>query len=347
MRIVLFILLLFKITIATAQTKVSAVELNCKLYSNAQYYMQNNNLDAGIKVLNDLILLEPENVIFRRDLATAYLAKQKYRSAQMVIDDCLKLKDATEECFVLGATTYSKLDNYKLANKVLQKGLSKYTTSALILNAKGELNYNFNKMADAEAAWVSAININPSYPILFYNLANYYAEEKNPYRASICAETFLNMESFTSRTVAMKKVFVEANLEIIKQLFEKPNETEQITGIVLKFNSEFEKYYYSKLQENKSLILNGFNIDDAAAWRAQVLREINVEKKYGFSLFNHLSKIRDNGYWLSYHQWLFGSSLENNKFTTWVKNNSANFDNFLKFMQEEKVKPEQEQFYFN
>jgi predicted Zn-dependent protease len=348
MKIFIIILFFLSLSTANAQYKYAKTEESEKLYSDAKVYLQRNDTKNAILVLKNLCNVEPDNIYFKRDLAATYLAINKTRSAEMVIEDCLKLDNASEECYMLGVAIYSKLDNFKIAKKVVQEGLSKFNTSAVLWNVKGELFYNFNKNAEAIKAWEQCIQVNPNNSQLFYNLANYYSRvEKNPLKASIHAEIFLNMESFTSRSLAMKNIIYNGYKELALQAFEEEEEIAEKSKNNTTVKSDFEGYLITKLKQNKVMILNGFNLEDILNWRTAFLNDILKDKKFDYNLFIQYEKINTKGHWDNYNRWIFAQLDNATAFTNWVKANGPQYDSFLKFIQEEKTKPQPNEFYFN
>ena len=80
-----------------AQPVLGATEEARDLYASARQYLQKGDYANSIMVYNQVIQLEPKNLIYRRELANVYYIQGDLLRAEKMITPLLKADDADEE----------------------------------------------------------------------------------------------------------------------------------------------------------------------------------------------------------------------------------------------------------
>lgn len=127
-------------------------------------YLQQEEVDKSIEVLNRALALEPKEAGIFFTLGSAYFQKEDYQTAITEIEKGLKLKsDNPSAWFDLG-NSYYKLGKYPKAISSYEKALSVEKQFWPAINNIGLIKYEQGDMAAAIKNWQTALTIDKEQP---------------------------------------------------------------------------------------------------------------------------------------------------------------------------------------
>ena len=316
------------------------------LYTTARMYLQKQDYANSIMVYHQAIQLEPENLIYRRELAHVYYISGDMSNAEKIIHPLLKSSDADEETYQVACRIYSKMNRFEDAKEAINKGINKFPAAGMLYAEKGDLYTQQKKYKDAAAAWEKGIEKAPAFHLNYYNLTKVYFFTKRYLWAILHGEAFVNMESFSSRTEEIKKLIFEG----YKHLFSDLNQM-ALQGKLNQYEQpkNFEQSCMNIFDNLRNVVTGGITENNLTMLRTRFLLEWNKKyaSKYPFALIEHQQKFLLNGFYDCYNQWLFGR-LDNEKFmTTWTQKNAALMNRFDTYFRSNKLVPKENQYYLN
>ncbi len=93
-----------------AQTEDGNTSAN-DLYETARAYVQKSDYANAIMVYHQAIQLDPQNLIYRRDLAHAYYLQGDMINGEKIIKPLLKADDADADTYLIACRIYTKMRN--------------------------------------------------------------------------------------------------------------------------------------------------------------------------------------------------------------------------------------------
>ncbi len=346
-KIVLLILGVVYCMLVQAQSVVGNTEMARELYAKAKKYTMKKDYTNAILVYNQLARMEPQNLIYRRELAFAYYLGGDLSRATQVITPLLKAKDADEATFLTASQIFSRRDMSKAAIAAIERGIKKFPNSGLLYSDYGRLHSAKKKYKKAEEAWEKGVKNDPNYHLNYYNLSKSYFVSKRPLWAIIYGETFINMERYSMRTEEVKKIVFDSYKQLIanNQLanFASKNEKKNLSRTQSKFEKQVNKVYANLA----NVVIGGVDIDNIVMLRTRfLLRWSQVEgQEFPLHLFDFMNNLLSNGYFESYNQWLFGKASNDKAYIDWVKENPETYSDFENFYRSYRFKNKQNQYY--
>jgi tetratricopeptide (TPR) repeat protein len=342
--------LLFE-TALYAQVVVSGSTTEARgYYIAAQKYIKQDDPDKAIGAYTAALILEPNNYVYLRDLSKLYLNVGNTTQAINYIERAMQLKSNDETVYEYANIIYSKLNKYEYAKNALSKGIKRFPKSGLLYHSKGDLFFLYEHDGDALSYYEKGIQVDPTYHLNYYKAAKLeITQNENITKALVFAETFINLESFTSKTQEMKKLM----LDCYKNLNEKLNNNygnKPYNKITLSnTTNEFEKNINQAYIDNKYMLVGGLSTNNLIMLRIKFLIEwaTKYNKTHNFELYNFQQKLISDGYYEAYNQWIFGALLDKDKFQKWAIDNGEELNKLTDYIQNNKIKPRYEQYYFN
>jgi Tfp pilus assembly protein PilF len=344
MKYIYFIWGLLMINSAFAQTTVSNNAEARELYTNARNYLQMGDFANAIMVFNQAVQVDPENLILRRELANAYYLQGDLLRGEKMAVPLLKRDDADEATFQVAANILSGLNKMDDAKSALNKGIDKYPHSGILYANKGELYTKEKKYKSASEAWEKGIEKDPKYHLNYYNLSKVYFFTKNYLWAILYGETFVNLESFSSKTEEVKKIVFESYKFLIAEL-----NNVSLDGKTNRYANpkNFEESCLKIFDNLRNVVTGGIHAENVTMLRIRFLMEWNrlYAKTYPSELIDHQQRLMLKGFYDTYNQWLFGK-LDNAKlYKSWTQKNAELMNQFDNYLRNAKLSPRENQYY--
>ncbi len=314
------------------------------LYLKARMYLQKNDYANAIMVYNQAIGVEPGNLVFRRELAHAYYMQGDMLKGEKMISPLLKSEEADEETYQVGSRIYRAMKKTEDARNAINRGIEKFPRAGALYAEKGEIYTQEKKYKSAAEAWEQGIEQAPTFRVNYYNLSKVYFFTKNYLWALTYGETFVNMESFSSKSEEIKKIVFESYKYLIAEL-----SNTALDGKINRYANPqtFEEACLSIFDNLRTVVTGGMNTDNLAQLRIRFLIDWNktYAKEYPFALFDYQQELLRKGHFECYNQWLFGKLDHEAHFKQWTQKYAVNMNQFDQFFRNNKLIPREQQYY--
>jgi Tfp pilus assembly protein PilF len=246
----LFIAFLLPISGAlTAQTAKEFYKKGIELYDNGNYEGALGQYEAALKI-------EPKNSTFHYEMASTYLALQKYDDAIKYAEKVIKLKDGNENlAHVLVGTGYDLLGKPKKAIKAYEEGIKAYPNDYNLYFNLGITLQSQKEYDKAESAAMSSIKNNPYHANSHALLANVQYEKNKKIRTMLPFYGYLWVKPTGKKALAIR--------ELLERLYKNGARVEQKgdkQNIVISLSAPDDKEEFSSEESTMSLLASLMSI---------------------------------------------------------------------------------------
>mgnify|MGYP006274755045 CR=1 FL=1 len=309
-----------------------------KLHSTAKNFMRSGDMGNAIIVLRRGLELNPGNLEMLKDLAYAQFLNKDYASAQKTAQPLTDRKDADVACYQILAMIYRSLDEKKESEKLYRSGMKRFPSSGVLFNEYGELLWDREEPAEAIKYWEKGIAADPNYPSNYYHAARYYFFSTEKLWGLLYGEIFINLESYTQRTVEIKKLLLDG----YKKLFS--------GSALLKdepAKNPFTQAVLSLYQQQSPQMNQGLSIETITVLQTRFILEwfTKFSGKYPYRLFDHQRQLLKLGLFDAYLQWIYGPVVSLTAFEEWTKSHATEYQDFLRLQQNRLFKIPAGQYY--
>jgi tetratricopeptide (TPR) repeat protein len=310
-----------------------------QLYLQSQRFIKSKDFNQALDLLLEGISLEPYNSIYHRDAAVCFIGLGQRTKAHYFLDKAMEKEDADESVYLLACKSYIEANDLKNAKHTINKGIEKYPEAGMLYYQKGEMYYIFEQDADALKAYQMGITVEPNYSNNYYHAAKLeILLNENIIKAALYAETFLLLESFSPRSTEMKKLLYECYQNLYQQMIPSADNKVEVTQ-AYKASGTFEKIILKLFNNNKITLIGGINSSNITMFRIRFLLDWQsiVGNEFIVSLFKYQQALINEGHFEAYNQWLFGQQIDKVRYYNWVKQNSADNDQFIQYLSNNKL----------
>lgn len=307
------------------------------LRETARDFSKQGDFNNAILVLSKAHDMEPNNLTVSKDLALACYQKPDYPKMQAVLKPLIERPDADAEVFQLAGMLNKALGDQKECDRVYKKGLKSFPNNGALLSDYGELLWDKQDYS-AIKQWERGIEVDPTYSGNYYNAARYYYFTKDKAWALIYGEMFVNMESYSKRTVEIKSLLLESYKKLYTESDIMKNQDAKNAFVSAFLNSMNRQSDIAKkgiTAETLTMIRTRFIIDwfekDAA--------------KFPLRLFDYQRQLLKEGTFDAYNQWLFGSVQNLTAFENWTNTHADVYKQFTTSQGNRVFKPLPGQYY--
>ncbi len=294
-----------------------------QLHENAKVFMQQGDYGNATLILTRALQQDKQNLGIAKDLSLSYFLQKEDQKALDIIKPFLESNDADDQTYQIAGTIYRRLGQEKEADKNYKYALKKFPNSGGLYNDYGELLFN-NHNPEAIKAWEKGIETDPTFSYNYYNASKYYYSNRNYIWCLLYGETFINLESFTSRTAEIKVILLNA----YKRLFADPDLLKNV-----KDKSAFEIAFLTCMNRQNDVVIRGINPETLTMIRTRFILDWNrnYAEKFPFKLFELQEQLLEQGFFPAYNQWIFGASQNLAAYQNWTSNHSQEAEDFKKF----------------
>jgi tetratricopeptide (TPR) repeat protein len=307
------------------------------LQETARNFAKQGDFSNAIMVLNKAHEMDANNLGVSKDLALAYYQKPDYPKMQAVLKPLLERSDADEQVYQLGGMLNKATGDVKECERIYKKGLQRFPDSAPLLNDYGELLWSKQDYS-AIRQWEHGIQINPGYTGNYYNAAKYYYFTRDKAWSLVYGEMFVNMESYSRRTVEIKELLVEG----YKKLY---TESDILKGQDSK--NEFVLAFLNAMKKQAETAQKGITPETLTMIRTRFVLDWfeHDAARFPFKLFDYQRQLLKEGNFNAYNQWLFGSVQNLAAFENWTSTHTAEYKQFTAAQQNRLFKTAANQYY--
>ncbi len=332
-KIFLLIILQYTNQLVFAQQTVEAIR------KQAMTSAQQQDFTNAIQTLQQGLQQYPDNLDLLKDEAyIAYLGRD-YQHSMQVGKTITEREDADVQSYQILGLTYKAIADYKEADKLYKTALKKFPKSGVLYSEYGDMLAQYDNKHGAVIQWEKGIEAEANYSSNYYYAAKYYADENNIFWSCIYGEIFVNMESLTKRTEEIKTLL----LSNYKNVLSKQSNIE----VLKSSGTDFEKAVAASMSAAMETETGDVSPEMITAFRARFLLNWSNTNAhaYPYRLFDfHLQLLRD-GLFDAYNQWLFGTTINKNKYDNWVYTHDEEMQNFTQFQHNVLFKMPAEQYY--
>lgn len=291
----------------------------------ARSFINRGDNDNALLVLSRALQQDDKNLEIQKTIALAYYLKKDYAKAMELVKPLLDRADADVMTFQIAGNIFKALEELKECEKSYKKGLKLFPASGPLYSEYGELLWA-RKDYTAITQWEKGIETDPSYSGNYYNAALFYYFTKDKVWSILYGEAFVNMESLTERSVAMKKLIYDSYKE---KLFAEADMLKSED----KNKNAFSLAFLETMNKQSSLANAGINPEILTMIRTRFILDwyANYADKYPVKLFDYHRQLLQAGMFDAYNQWLFGMVESLSEYDNWTKTHATEYSAFNHF----------------
>ena len=315
---------LFTFLLLVSVAKAQPTDDVAAMRETAGNFLKKADYDNAILVLNKALQTKPNDLEVSKDLLFAYYVKRDFANAILFGKPLAEREDADVQTYQMLGLAYKSIAEDKEADELYKKGLKKFPTEGILYSEYGDL-LAAKQPIEAIKLWEQGIEVDPNNVNNYYYLAKKYSENGNSLWSILYAETFLNMESFTSRSTEMKNLL----LAQYKTYFATPE-----PKTPNKKNDQFADAVAETLKKEKSQLGFGINPESLTLIRTRFILDWydTHANTFPFRLFEHQKQLLQEGLFEAYNFWLFGPAANLSTYQTWQQFHQEELNGFLGFI---------------
>ena len=285
--------------------------------------MKQGDYSNAAVALNRALVQEPDNAEIIKDLAFAlYMAKDNNKALE-IIKPLLDKREATVQAFQVAGLIYRTKEDTIETEKLYKKALKKFPESGTLYNEYGEFLWNKQDI-NSIRQWEKGMEMDPNYISNYYNAAKYYYYNGEKTWALIYGEIFINMESYSRRTIEIKNLLLETYKKLLTDTDLMKNQNNK---------NPFIAAYLNTISRQSSIAPMGITPESLTILRTRFI--LDWDDKYAsklpFRLFEYHRQLLKDGLFEAYNQWLFGPIQNLTAFQNWTNKHTESYSEFTSF----------------
>jgi tetratricopeptide (TPR) repeat protein len=307
-----------------------------ELYDAARKLMMQGDYTNAQLSLDKALQLSPGNYEMLKDKVYLHFLQRDFTGALETGKPLTDRPDGDFQAFQLVGMVYKEIADYKECEKLYKKGIKKFPASGVLYSEYGDLMMVLNNSEEAINQWEAGIKADPNHSSNYYNATRYYTQKENLFWVLIYGETFLNIESYTTRSPEVKKVLLEAYNRLLK-----PG-----TMDAMQTGSTFQQAVITEMRKTPPSITTPVTPDNLMAIRTRfILNWFETDKKMPFALFDYHRFLMKEGMFEAYNQWIFGPAASAANYQVWQETNAAQVNRFKDYQRSNLFKIPAGQYY--
>lgn len=338
MRVLVLFSLLIIGPIAMGQTsKKDEAAAKCK---QAVQLMDNGDIDASIKLLEEAQKLDPKNSLYPYEMAYALYLKKDYEGAIKKVKPLTKRKDAQDYMFQMLGNSYSSNAQREEAIKAYEQGIERFPNSGRLHLERGNMEMLIEDYDKAMFFYEKGIEVEPTFPSNYYWAGKIYCYSTEEVLGMIYGELFMNLERNSARTEEMSKLLhdtymseIQLRGDSVATVSFSKNATIYVTdpSDMSQFKMPFGVGVYEP-----NLLFSIFSVDSININTLNTIRSTFVDnyyrnkhnELYPIVLFDYQKKVKDAGHMEAYNYWIL-SKGDQARFEEWYDQNLDKWDAFI------------------
>lgn len=318
-----------------------------QMYKQASEQLASGYLQQAIVSYKQLIPLAADQPVLYRDLGKAYYLTQDYTQAFKTLEPLIKSDDADPQSYQIMAASLKASGDKRKAKNTLQKGIERFPRSGLLYHELGLLFEDDNDMPHALEAWLTGIEVKPSYHINYYEAARTYAQSSKPVWTILYAEVFVNMEQHTPRSEETRKLLFDTYRKLYSSapVGDVPAYGQaQAKDVTL----SFEETVMDILMKLAPVVSDGVTAESLTQLRTRFLMDWfsqNNGNRYPYNMFSYQDSMIRYGYYEIYNEWLFGKAENEQQYEAWNKFHVGDMEDLDVWYKEHPFRPLNSDFY--
>jgi tetratricopeptide (TPR) repeat protein len=309
-----------------------------KLHESAKTFIRQGDYSNAVLVLNRLLKNDVNNLELLKDLSFAYYLNKDYARSLETAKPFEERKDTDVQAYQILALIYKALEERKDCERLYRAALKKFPSSGVLYNEYGEMLWTKKEFAEAAKLWEKGIEMDPNNSGNYYNSAKFYYLSADKTWGLIYGEIFINLESYSQRTIEIKGLLLEG----YKKLF---------TGNdFLKYQNtknEFVNAFLGLMQKHSAVVAEGVTTETLTTLRARFILDwyATYAPRFPFRLFEHHNQLLKLGFFDAYNQWIFGAAGNLPAYQQWTSMHSDVNNEFIRLQKNRVFKIPPGQYY--
>jgi Tfp pilus assembly protein PilF len=293
------------------------------LDQTAKAFIRQGDYNNAVLVLNNALKKDPKDLECLKDLAFTYYLDRNFEKALTVAKPIVERPDADVQSFQILGMVYKATESGKECEKMYREGLKRFPRSGVLNNEYGEVLGTSNGV-EAIKYWERGIQADPNYSSNYYNASKYYYTKNNKIWCVLYSEIFVNLESYSQRTLEMKDVLMEEYKKIFADADLFKNQGTR---------NAFESAFIAELGLHASTVISGVDAESLTMLRSEFILSWfgNPTIAFPYRLFDYHRQLLKEGLFNAYNQWLFGAAQDQSKFQAWCNSHTDEYSRFTKF----------------
>lgn len=309
------------------------------LHETAKSFIRQGDYSNAILVLNKALIQEPDNLELLKDQAFAYYLQRDYTRSTGVAKKLLERKDADVQTYQIAALAYKAQGDAKELDKLYKKGLKAFPKSGPLYNEYGELLWGREDYS-AIKQWEKGIEVDPGFSGNYYNAAKYYYLTMDKVWSLIYGEIFINLESYSQRTIEMKDILLNSYKKFFTDADMKKNQD---------VKNEFVIAFIDNMSRQSAVASKGITPESLSMIRTRFILDWFEKNgtKMPLKLFQFQQQLLKEGLFEAYNQWIFGPAQDLTAFQNWTHTHADEYNRFISFQKGRLFKMPENQYYNN
>lgn len=298
--------------------------------------MDNGQIEESIKLLEESINLDPENIDYPYEMGFAYYISKNYEKCIDILTDLKKRKDTNSQVFQLLGNSYDIIGKREKAIDTYEDGLKKLPKSGRLYLELGGMYLVTKEYDKAISYYEKGVDVEPNYPSNYYRLAKIFISSDEEVWGMIYGEIFMNLERNSARTTEISKMLYDTYTNEIKFTSDTSFSVSFSKNAIVDLSSGkaelpfgvgvYELTLMMEMLGEKSIDIHSLN-----RIRTRFINNYfqnNRDKKYPIVLFDFQYKVLKEGHFDAYNYWILMKGDEN-EFIKWKMENPEKWDKFL------------------
>ena len=329
-----FLLFLFLSGKIFAQSDKEIAVSKCR---EAIKLMDGGQIEESIKLLEECIKLDPENMDFPYEMGYANYIAKDYKKTIALLTPLADRKDPNDRVFQLLGNSFDNIGESKKAIEVYEAGLKKIPRSGKLYLELGTLHAMAKEYDKAIRYYESGVNVEPEFPSNYYHLARMFLGSDEEVWGMIYGEIFMNLERNSARTAEISKLLYDTYKSEIKFSSDTTFSVSFSKSFVVdarsikKIEIPFGMGVYEPLLITSTLGEKNIDITSLDRIRTTFVKnyfDTKKDKKYPNLLFDYQQALLKEGHLQAYNHWILMKGDEEG-FNAWYEANREKWDKFV------------------
>ncbi len=298
--------------------------------------MDNGQITESIKLLEESMELDPDNIDYPYEIGYAHYITKEYQKAIDVLTPLAMRNNTNDRIYQLLGNSYDNIGQRDKSIATYEAGLKLLPKSGRLHLELGGMYLTTKEYDKAVAYFEKGIEAEPGYSSNYYQLAKTFLNSEEEVWGMIYGEIFMNLERNSSRTTEISKLLYDTYKSEIKFTSDTSFTVSFSKNAVIDMGSKkpelpfgvgvYEPTLLMEVWPEKQIDIN--SLDRIRTGFVKSYFNNKRDKKYPNVLFDYQNRIFKEGHLEAYNHWILLKGDEDG-FTKWQESNTGKWDRFV------------------
>jgi tetratricopeptide (TPR) repeat protein len=298
--------------------------------------MDNGQIAESIKLLEESMKLDPDNIDYPYEIGYAHYIAKDYQKTIEVLTPLTIRKDVNDRVYQLLGNSYDNIGQRDKSIETYEVGLKQLPKSGKLYLELGGMYLHTKEYDKAISYYEKGIDVEPSYSSNYYRLAKTFLNSEEEVWGMIYGEIFMNLERNSARTAEISKLLYDTYISEIKFTSDTSFTVSFSKNAVIDISSKklelpfgvgvYEPTLMMEMLSEKQIDIN--SLDRIRTGFVKNYFSNRRDKKYPNVLFDYQNRILNEGHLESYNHWILMKGDEDG-FTKWQESNTDKWEKFV------------------